>query len=140
MRQAFWPDSTATEVDRLLAATDAAGATDDNVLVADLGNRRLGGFAELGSRKYAEGCATSPVAYLEGIWVDPDARRQRVAAELIRSAEEWARGHGFTELASDCEIDNLISESLHQAVGFEEVARIVCFRRKLGTDANQRSD
>ncbi len=116
------------------------GRPTTTVLVADLGNRRLGGFAELGSRKYAEGCATSPVAYLEGIWVDPDARRQGVARELIRGAEEWARGRGSTELASDCEIDNLTSESLHRAVGFEEVERIVCFRRHLETDANEQSD
>jgi GNAT superfamily N-acetyltransferase len=79
-----------------LARTDAA------VLVAERADRgRLAGFTEVGTRLYAEGCDTSPVAYLEGWYVDRDVRRHGIGAALARAAEVWAREHGYRELASD---------------------------------------
>ncbi len=95
----------------------------------------LGGFAEIGLRTYAEGCASSPVAYLEGIWIDADARRSGFAWDLVREAEAWARSTGLSEFASDCDIENHVSEAFHLASGFEEVVRSICFRRDLTSAA-----
>jgi len=126
MRQSLWPDSTASEVESLIAGTAEA-----SVILVTLRGAGLCGFAEVGTRPYAEGCQSSPVAYLEGIWVDAAARRSGVASTLVREAERWARSQGLTELASDCDLTNLESQAFHAAVGFEEVQRLVVFRRGL---------
>lgn len=101
------------------------------VLVADRGNGGLAGFVEIGSRNYAEGCTTKPVAYLEGWYVDPDARLTGLGASLIQAAETWALQHGFSEMASDTELGNDVSLQAHTALGFEEVERQICFRKRL---------
>lgn len=127
MRMLLWPDSTPEEVDELLARPHDAYA----VLVAEGEGGRLCAFAEVGTRAYAEGCDTSPVAYLEGIWVDTRARRMGVGVGLVRQAEAWARRLGLTELASDADILNRPSLDFHAAAGFQEVERIVCFRKDI---------
>jgi aminoglycoside 6'-N-acetyltransferase I len=89
------------------------------------------GFVELSLRNYAEGCATSPVPYVEGLYVAEDARRNNVGRLLMAAAEDWARDHGFTEIASDTQIENAASLAAHQAYGFTEVERIACLRKAL---------
>ena len=91
----------------------------------------LGGFIEMSLRSYAEGCNTSPVAYIEGWYVDPDLRRGRVGSQLIQAAEAWARRQGLQEIASDTQIDNTVSIQAHTALGYGEVERLVCFRKAL---------
>ncbi len=127
MRQSLWPDSTPEEVDQLLGRPVDAGL----VLVARRAEGGLAGFAELGTRNYAEGCLTAPVAYLEGIWVDRDARRSGVGGELVAGSLRWARSQGYREFASDCALDHGVSEAFHRAAGFRESARIICFQQPL---------
>jgi len=127
LRRLLWPDSEEAEVDDVLERPDSLGV----LLVAERPNGTLGGFAEIGLRGYAEGCTTSPVAYLEGIWVDPDVRRSGVGAALVREAERWAADRGLVELASDCDLQNIGSLGFHLGVGFEETQRVICFRRDL---------
>ena len=115
------------EVDEYL---DPVGRT-EIVLVAARASGKLAGFVEVGTRPYAEGCATSPVPYIEAWYVDDDVRRQGIGGALFRAAEAWARAEGFTEIASDVQIDNAVSISAHKALGYEETERIVCFRRSL---------
>ena len=124
MRTALWPDSTEAECDDAVASS----SRDQVILVATRDPHGLCGFAEIGSRRYAEGCETSPVAYLEGIWTDPDSRRSGLARDMVRDATEWARSEGYTEFASDCDIDNEVSRAFHTASGFEEMGRVSCFR------------
>lgn len=99
--------------------------------VAERSGGLLGGFIEVGLRKYADGCDTSPVGYIEGWYVDPDLRRQGVGAELVRVGEEWARAQGCTEMASDCLLDNEVSLQAHLALGYEEAERLIHFRQVL---------
>jgi aminoglycoside 6'-N-acetyltransferase I len=91
----------------------------------------LCGFLEVGTRPYAEGCETSPVAYVEAWYVDEDVRRQGVGRALFAAAEAWGRAQGLREIASDALIDNEISITAHKALGYQEIERIVCFRRDL---------
>ena len=125
MVTALWPDCTENDLEALFGLPPSEGI----VLVAERDNGRLGGFAEVGLRKYGEGCDTSPVAYLEGIWIDSDLRRTGVASDLVQEAEGWARASGLDEFASDCRLDNSVSEAFHRAGGFKEAGRNICWRR-----------
>jgi aminoglycoside 6'-N-acetyltransferase I len=89
------------------------------------------GFVELGERKYAEGCASSPVGYMEALWVEPKTRRRGVARQLVGAALDWCRERGLRELASDTVIDNLVSQAMHRRLGFEETERQVTYRMKV---------
>jgi aminoglycoside 6'-N-acetyltransferase I len=60
------------------------------------------GFVEAALRHdYVNGCKTSPVLFLEGIYVVPAARRVGVARALCSAAGQWGSAHGCTEFASD---------------------------------------
>ena len=81
--------------------------------------------------EYVEGTTTSPVAYLEGIFVKNDYRNQGIARTLVKECEKWAKEKHCKELASDCEIENDISYSFHLKNNFKEVNRIICFKKEL---------
>ncbi len=80
---------------------------------------------------YVEGTDSSPVGYLEGIFVTEGYRRKGYAAELLAECEKWAKEKGCAEFASDCEQDNADSLRFHAAVGFQETNRIICFKKEL---------
>ena len=90
------------------------------------------GFSQCQLRHdYVEGTETSPVGYLEGVWVDDGYQRLGVARALVDACEHWARDMGCTEFASDRELDNTASLAFHLALGFTEANRIICFTKKL---------
>lgn len=90
------------------------------------------GFAQCQLRHdYVEGTISSPVGYLEGIFVKTEYRHRGLAAQLLNACEEWARLKGCTEFASDCELSNGSSLAFHLNVGVEEANRIICFSKKL---------
>ena len=80
---------------------------------------------------YVEGTESSPVGYLEGMFVSEGYRKAGYASELLSECERWAKEKGCTEFASDCELDNIDSLRFHMALGFEEANRIICFRKDL---------
>ena len=133
MRAKLYSDPDPQEIDDWFDAAEGEGTplVGVAVLVADRGDGSLAGFVELGSRRYAEGCATTPVAYLEGWYVDPDVRRAGLGKRLLEAAEAWAKANGFSEIASDTELANDRSLKAHLALGFEEVERQICFRKSL---------
>ena len=101
------------------------------VFLVETADERLVGFLEAAQRKYADGCDTSPVGYIEGWYVEPDVRRAGVGRALVQAAEDWARQLGLHEMASDCLIDNQISYNAHTSLGYEEVERLIHFRKRL---------
>lgn len=80
---------------------------------------------------YVEGCESSPVGYLEGISIDKKYRMKGIAASLVLKCEEWAKSKGCKEFASDCELSNADSFLFHRNIGFEEINRIICFKKDL---------
>jgi aminoglycoside 6'-N-acetyltransferase I len=91
----------------------------------------LGGYVEVGTRPYADGCDSSPVAYIEAWYVDADLRRRGWGAQLIATVEDWARANGLGELASGALLDNEPSIAAHKSLGFREVERQVHFAKRL---------
>ena len=132
MRVALWPDETPEEHEAgmraWLARPDAA------VFVSVDRDGGLSGFAEAGTRPYVDGCLTTPVAFLEGWYVDPDARGSGVGRALVEAVEQWARSLGLEELASDALLENVVSHRAHEHVGFTEVERAVRYRKPLTED------
>ena len=80
---------------------------------------------------YVEGTESSPVGYLEGIFVLESHRRQGYARLLLTACEIWAKEQGCREFASDCELSNDQSLSFHLRSGFREANRIICFVKAL---------
>lgn len=124
MRRALWPHLAGRvavqDASAWLARRDAAV-----IVAARPRGNALCGFVELGARSCANGCVTTSVAFLEGWYVDPDARRAGVGAALVHAAEQWARDQGYVELASDTRLDNVASQRAHMALGWAEVERSV---------------
>jgi aminoglycoside 6'-N-acetyltransferase I len=90
------------------------------------------GFVEASKRlDYVNGTDSSPVAFLEGIYVVPQFRRQGVARTLVAAVMKWARAQGCHELASDSLLWNTDAHAAHRALGFEETQRVVYFRKVL---------
>jgi len=91
-------------------------------------NNEYEAFLSLSLRHdYVEGTKSSPVGYIEGIYVSPNFRNKGIAQELINFAKKWARDNNCSQLASDCELGNLASEAFHKSIGFKEANRIICF-------------
>jgi len=123
LRAALWPGSAMKD----LAATVAA-QPEYLVLIA-LEGEEAAGFAEISLRRGdVNGCESAPVAFLEGICVDPAHRRKGIARALVAKALEWARARGVSEFASEALLANDASHAFHRAIGFAETERVVCFR------------
>ena len=129
MSVALFPENSAEEL--ASGMREFRARSDGEVFVAERGDGSIAGFVEVGTRPYADGCDTSPVAYIEAWYVDPDARRSGVGRSLLAAAEQWARGNGYREMASDALLDNESSHAAHRHSGYEEVGRIVQFRKVL---------
>ncbi len=80
---------------------------------------------------YVEGTNSSPVGYIEGIYIKNDYRNKGIAKKFINFAKKWAIDNNCFELASDCELGNPDSYEFHKKMGFEEANRIVCFKMDL---------
>lgn len=130
MRKVFWPDGAAghaAEIDRFLTGRSSEPQA---VMVAEEGEELLG-FAEVSVRPFAEGCATSHVAYLEGWFVREEHRGEGIGRALLNASEIWARERGCREFASDTRLENERSVRAHLACGFEDAGIIRCFRKRL---------
>ena len=126
---AMWTGHSAAELAQEFAASMAGeyGA----VFIADRDGQPAA-FAQCQLRHdYVEGTDSSPVGYLEGIYVSEAYRRQGIAGQLLRACEQWAKAAGCTEFASDCELTNEESRLFHARMGFEEANRIICFVKRL---------
>lgn len=131
MRCALWPEGSREEHAAEIAAFFAGGSHMPLAVVMAFEDAEAVGFAELSIRSVAESCLTDRVAYLEGWYVEPAARRRGVGRALVLAAEDWGRVQGCTEFGSDTQIGNDASAAAHAALGFEEVERIRCFRKTL---------
>lgn len=129
LREALWPGSLSDHDAETRRHFDHP-ANGPIVFVAEA-DRRLVGFLELDYRKYAPGCHSSPVPFIEGWYVAPGLQRRGIGRALIEAAEESARAAGHREIASDAEVENPGGIAAHLALGYEEVERVVYFRRSL---------
>jgi aminoglycoside 6'-N-acetyltransferase I len=131
LRQALWPDCPPdehqVEIRQMLGEPQRYGCW-----LACAENGEVVGLAEAALRHdYVNGTDSSPVVFLEGIYVAPGHRRQGIAQRLIEQVTYWGQQQGCVEMASDTSLDNLASQDLHHALGFEETERVVYFKKRL---------
>jgi aminoglycoside 6'-N-acetyltransferase I len=135
MQSLLWPDAPPDELhEEAVAATHqrTPGTLPSMMLVAEEKDGALIGFVAAGLRSHADGCnPEQPVGFIEGWFVREPFRGRGIGAALIRAAEDWARGQGCHEMASDALVDNQPSVDAHRALGFEVVDRCVHFRKNL---------
>jgi aminoglycoside 6'-N-acetyltransferase I len=129
LRLALWPDTP--EAEQLSGMADALTRR-HYVRLAVTASGTVVGFVEASKRvDYVNGTNSSPVAFLEGLYVAQSSRRQGVARALVESVVKWALAEGCSELASDSLLENTAAHASHCALGFEETERVVYFRRAL---------
>jgi GNAT superfamily N-acetyltransferase len=129
LRSALWPEATPDEI----REDPARYAGEEEVaFVWEKPDGALGGFAEGSIRRFADGCSTSPVGFLEAWYVVPGLRRRGVGRQLVEAVEEWVRSRGCTEMGSDTELGNALSRSIHASLGYREVEKAVHFAKSLG--------
>jgi len=137
LRTELWPDGTISEHLDFAAAAIGEPARLVAFLARDDDDRLLG-FAEASLRSdYVNGCSTSPVAFLEGLYVRGSVRRKGIGRGLIAAIELWARERGCAELASDALIGNAVSHHVMKVWGFVETERVVFFRKDLDIPETQ---
>ena len=132
LRRKLWPDCPARrhalEIEHILSSKGA-------VLVAEHRRAGLIGFAEVSIRRdHVEGTSRSPAPYLEGWFVDARFRGQGIGRRLVEAAGRWAAQHGFSEIASDAELNSRAGIRIHAALGFREVGRTVHFVKEINDD------
>lgn len=130
LRTLLWPDSASEHL--LEISTFFEGHSNDIIeCFVALKQNAVVGFIELNIRNFAEGSRNPKVPYIEGWFVDEIYQGQGIGKALIKRAEKWAVELGFNELASDAEIVNQKSITIHKHLGFQETDRVVCFLKPL---------
>ena len=135
--EALWPQSSfeehARELRLILGGRAGSLLTMPiAIFVAEASDGNLIGFLEVDLRSHADGCnSAQPVGYIEGWYVAKVHRQQGIGGKLVAKAEDWARDHNCIEMASDALIENELSQSAHEALGYEVVDRCVHYRKRL---------
>lgn len=125
----MWEDNVLEEL--ALELAEIIGSSEAVVFLGTVNGNAIG-FAQCQLRHdYVEGTETSPVGYLEGIFIEENYRKQGYAKQLLAACENWAKEQGCTEFASDCELENTESLKFHLSLGFEEANRVICFTKPL---------
>ena len=130
LRMALWPANREEHLPEMQELCEQPGRYAQFVACSPAGEPQ--GLVEVALRSdYVNGTDSSPVGFLEGLYVDLAFRQQGIAALLVKTAEQWARDQGCTEMASDAALDNTASHAVHLALGFEETERVVFFCKPL---------
>lgn len=128
----LWSDDSAEEM-QVVLTNILQSSREAGFLIRDDDGTAIG-FMNLSLRyEYVPGATQSPVAYVEGIYVQDEYRKQGMGTYLIQYAERWAIEHGCVELASDALLENTASYEFHTKVGFQEVERVVTFIKQIAS-------
>lgn len=125
----LWPEH---DFDELEKEYQEIIQNENNAIFLCYDNNKPIGFCQCGLRfDYVEGTSTSPVLYLEAIYIEEEYRKQGYAKKLINRCIELGKSKNIKEFASDCEINNIDSYLFHLKLGFIEANRIICFTKKI---------
>ncbi len=130
MRRILWPDSAENTLQQEMTVI-FDNAKNNQVYVCEVESHDIVAFIEINLRIRVHGCISSPIAYIEGLYVEPNYRLQGIAKALTTEAENWARRNGCAELAVDVIFNNSMNQQIHQKLGYKEVEKIVIYCKTL---------
>lgn len=123
----LWPHETNEELEKIFKGIIESEKEECFIYIKD---GIAIGFINVSIRNdYVNGCNSSPVGYIEGIFVEEEYRNQGIAKSLVKTAEKWSQLKGCIEMGSDILIDNIDSYSFHKKLGFKEAERVICFAK-----------
>lgn len=126
---ALWPKQTTQYLRRTF--DDIIKSDRETAFVAEESGQIIG-FATVSLRRdYVEGSHSSPVGYLEGIYVLLEYRKRGIAKDLVQQAEQWTKNQGCTEMGSDLYLDNAASLQFHLSLGYHEAGRAIHMIKKI---------
>jgi aminoglycoside 6'-N-acetyltransferase I len=126
----LWPDCSFEE--EYEAAQQMLQSDRETAFLYQTSDGEYVGFIALSLRTdYVEGTDSSPVGYVEGLYVKESYQRMGIGQRLLAAGEAWCRQRGCIEMASDTELSNQQSQAFHLKAGFTEANRIVCYRKTL---------
>ena len=132
LRAALWPHHSIEDHRAELGRAFLSESGEAVAFIARNAANEAVAFAEATLRHdYVNGCSSSPVLFLEGIYVRPVDRRKGIARLLCKAVADWGKSLGCVEFGSDALLENSASHALHTALGFEETQRVVFFRKPL---------
>lgn len=121
----LWPDHTFQDMTEIFSGI--LGSKKETAFLCRVGQEYVG-FINVSIRvDYVEGSDSSPVGFVEGIYVKESYRKQGIAQRLVTRGEQWAKSLGCSQMGSDIEQHNTASYDFHTRVGFKEANRIICF-------------
>lgn len=125
----LWNDIDDKDIDEVITSHELG----KEKIYLYLKDEKAVGFVNISVRNdYVEGCSSNGVGYIEGIYVCEPYRKNKIAYELIQKAVSFFKQLGLTEIGSDTEIENEMSQIFHKSIGFKEVGRNVHFLMKIG--------
>lgn len=89
---------------------------DSHLLVAELGDGRLGGFVQL--YPGFSSVAAAPVLILNDLFVAPDCRRLGLGRQLMEAAQQTGRETGAVYLTLSTAVDNHAAQALYESLGW----------------------
>jgi len=101
MRTAMWPDGSddhATEISSFFAG---ALPEPHAVMLAETKDHKPIALLELSVRRDIPGLDGQPVGYIEGLYIEPEARGRDLATRLLQVSRDWAREQNCIGFASD---------------------------------------
>ena len=90
-------------------------------------------FVEVSIRESMDRVIPEQVGYIEGWYVEKKYRRKGIGKALFQAAEKWALKKGCSEILSDTDLENHISQKAHQALGYKKIDRMILFKKSLKT-------
>lgn len=119
----YSPDELLKEIEQIYFERSVVGELDYVVYVFDKGQDQLGGFIETSLRRFVEDCQTSPIGYIESLYVDSELRRKGIAKELVKKSEDWIIRKNCSEYFVDTDPDMPDAIDFYLSYGFQEIRR-----------------
>ncbi|WP_375586058.1 GNAT family N-acetyltransferase [Cyclobacterium xiamenense] len=90
------------------------------------------GFSIFSIREdYVEGADKTPTGYLEGIYVEPQFRKNGIAKRFLQMGEQWLKTKNCTQIGSDTWLTDIESRKFHKKIGFWEEDELVHFLKNI---------
>ena len=129
MASALFPNEDPNELEDEYSAI--LSSSEQDIFMAKEGDACIGYIYVSLRSDYVVGADSSPVGYIEAMYVKESFRKQGVAKRLVKRAEKWASERGCKEMGSDTWDWKIDSQNFHVSIGFQKEETLVHFIKKI---------